>query len=494
LLIVSSNVLSLSSKITKKRESKESKKKEEAKGQEEGVYSKLRNGSVDVLFTQKSKDDRFNLAPSDRYRTTKLESQYVDPKLHSQRYINEAKIVVKLWKKSNRRLRVLSLDIFKNLLEHYFKMFHYSYHKKNNENLRLETVPFCFSIAPFPRDDLEKYRNTVRRLIKSEYYFYEADRNGKPDIHQLVINTKGNIPVFLDQKERKYLRNHKDTLYAKFLKLVEKQAKIPPVKHNIPIPEPPVDHKSCIVWYEKYENYFEHIQSAKHKKQAKSNCFKRDYTTIDQIFTKLNAEFKNTYAKPREEDRSVRKTEENPNERPKTRSQSRQERTNLVTVEEPINDSPKNEEESKIDVSPSKFQDRPSERDILSVHYEVQENNKEDQKHETNREDVFKENFQKGVSTSSGWTKKMKTDTEEEWILHKKYSEEFSDLEVNQRGVINGTTWIEGIDKKKQSMTKYMYGVNIKDKEEGLVSPPEFSRISLEIALSEITSRIEMRS
>jgi len=60
---------------------------------------------------------------------------------------------------------------------------------------------------------------------------------------------------------------------------------------RILVPAPPKGHTSCLVCFDKFEDYFLHIESRQHKESARKSEFKEDYRWIDYIANSFNKEF-----------------------------------------------------------------------------------------------------------------------------------------------------------------------------------------------------------
>lgn len=118
------------------------------------------------------------------------------------------------------------------------------YHRSKGAEIPKKFENFAFSIAPVEKPHLKKLRKMMKKKPKTNFHIFCENRAGGPDIHKLVKNSKGNIPLFLDQKERRYLRNHEDDLYDKFLKLKAKCSEVKKVTEVIPTPAPPSEHRN----------------------------------------------------------------------------------------------------------------------------------------------------------------------------------------------------------------------------------------------------------
>jgi len=69
---------------------------------------------------------------------------------------------------------------------------------------------------------------------------------------------------------------------------MEKQKKIaPPTFPKILIPAPPKGHTSCLVCFDKFEDFHKHVESRQHKESSWKNEFKDDYALIDKIGREL---------------------------------------------------------------------------------------------------------------------------------------------------------------------------------------------------------------
>lgn len=174
---------------------------------------------------------------------------------------------------------------------------------------------FCMSVVPIETKKKSKSKKYSSRCPQVEYHLFDKNRNEQPDVHKLVLGTKGNLPLFLDQKERRYLRSHTDYLYRQFLRVKDKLAagtKIP--KDGIPIPTPPKAHRNCIVCFTAYKDYFEHIESKNHLARTQDKIYTENYCQIDEIFSSLNSAFIERFQKnrePAEDSKCSKNSEEN---------------------------------------------------------------------------------------------------------------------------------------------------------------------------------------
>ena len=57
--------------------------------------------------------------------------------------------------------------------------------------------------------------------LKVEYHKFEQDSNGNPDVHTLSLKSPKNVPLFLDEKERNYMKIHCQRLKSKHKNNIE---------------------------------------------------------------------------------------------------------------------------------------------------------------------------------------------------------------------------------------------------------------------------------
>ena len=211
--------------------------------------------------------------------------------------IHDVKKIIKLWKSKGEELDIVSAKKFKYICEHILKPFSILHHKRKGVKVSHQQERFLFSVAPYDCKKLRKFRLLARKTAKVESHIFCENKNGNPDVHKLVKESKGNIPLFLDERERNYLRHHKDDLFEKYRKLIKNTAQKKPCQTSIPVPRPPKDHKNWIVCFRQYEDFFEHIESSAHAEKSNSPEAKEKYDQIDSILEMFNAEFHSRYIK-----------------------------------------------------------------------------------------------------------------------------------------------------------------------------------------------------
>jgi hypothetical protein len=187
---------------------------------------------------------------------------------------------------------VISVKKFQAISEKCYLPYSVEYHRSKGAEIARKFESFAFSVAPIEKSNLRKLRKQMKKKPKTNCHVFCENRAGGPDVHKLVKNSKGNIPLFLDQKERRYLRNHEDDLYEKFLDLKTKCSETKKVTEIIPTPAPPKEHRNWIVCCIVYSNFYDHIESDLHIRNAKSSSYHDTYNVIDDLLNELNQELK----------------------------------------------------------------------------------------------------------------------------------------------------------------------------------------------------------
>ena len=205
--------------------------------------------------------------------------------------IHDNKKILKFYEQHQENMKIISAKRFLSLSEVYLKPFSVDFHKEWGVPISKGEDHLFFSVTPFEDKRYKKYRKSLKRKAKSDYHQFTENRFGKPDVHKLVTKSSGNVPIFLDERERNYLRSHIKELKEKFIKMVD-HLRIPKkVEKDIPIPTPPKEHKNWIVWFKVYEDFIEHVEGKSHAGKANSELYKEDYKTIDILIDRINIEF-----------------------------------------------------------------------------------------------------------------------------------------------------------------------------------------------------------
>lgn len=216
------------------------------------------------------------------------------------KHTHDNKKLIKVIEKKRGRVWVIGAKKFEAVAETYLKPFSVDYHKAKGVRIPKGKERFIMSVVPYESKRLKSLRKTLRRQPKVDFHEFSENNHGNPDVHQMVLASKGTIPLFLDQKERRYLKHHHDELYQKYLKVIEKHKKKAwVIEETFPVPEPPKEHKNWIVCRTTYTNYIEHIEGTAHKKNSSSKIFEADYDKIDSFLTDLNSDFNKNYVQPR---------------------------------------------------------------------------------------------------------------------------------------------------------------------------------------------------
>lgn len=214
----------------------------------------------------------------------------------------DLEIETKLLRKSNKellkqyinkegRLDIISIREFVKVAASYLTPFWIDYHREQGVQVNRETGPYMFSVVPFGKT--LKTKNKSLNRSKVNFHLFDRRSDGKCDIHRLVLTPHlthiPNIPLFLDTKERRYLKNHHETLVQKYLATVSKLSCTPLPSSEIPVPIPPHNHRNCIVCFRTYSDYYEHVGGSAHKRKTNSDYYKEYYDSIDAIFEELKA-------------------------------------------------------------------------------------------------------------------------------------------------------------------------------------------------------------
>ena len=203
--------------------------------------------------------------------------------------IHENKKIIKFYLAKKENWKIISAKKFNSIYESYLKPFSTDFHREWGVSIPKEKENFFFSVVPFDDKKLRKYRKSLKRKSKPEFHEFSENKHKKPDVHKLELKSSGNVPIFLDERERNYLRKHSKDLKEKYTKMVENLKQPKKVEEDIPIPAPPKEHKNCIVWFKVYEDFIEHIEGKSHANKTNSEMYKEDYKAIDNLIEELNS-------------------------------------------------------------------------------------------------------------------------------------------------------------------------------------------------------------
>ena len=202
--------------------------------------------------------------------------------------IHENKKILNFYQTKKENWKIISAKKFNLIYESFLKPFSVDFHRKRGIPIPKEKENFFFSIVPFDDKKIRKYWKSQNRNLKIEYHEFSEDMHKKPDVHKIELKSSGNVPIFLDNKEREYLRIYREELNEKYIKMVENLKKPKMILKEIPIPCPPKEHKNWIVWFKVYDDYIRHIEGKTHVHNINSEINKDYYKTIDRLCEEMS--------------------------------------------------------------------------------------------------------------------------------------------------------------------------------------------------------------
>ena len=203
--------------------------------------------------------------------------------------IYEAKKILKFYRAKKESLKIISVKKFYSIYESYLKPFTVDYHRKWRVPILKDKENFFFSVVAFDDKKLRKYRKSIKWKLVTDYHEFSVNKNEKPDVHKIELNSPLIVPIFITDKERMYLHKNRSILYDNYLKTIE-ELKIPQkVQENILIPIPPKEYKNCLVCKKAYYDYIEHVKGKNHAKITNSEYYKEEYRAIDNLIEELES-------------------------------------------------------------------------------------------------------------------------------------------------------------------------------------------------------------
>lgn len=207
---------------------------------------------------------------------------------------------------NNPNINIISEDRLDVVAKEFLIPYTPSYHSKKGILINKGHENRMFSIVCFDKNRLGKLKHN-KKVQKPlwESHEFEYDKVEGVDVHKLWINAKGNIPIFLDRKERNYLKHHEKTLELKYKEMMRKQREMPKIPEVIYEQEPPKAHKNWIICFCVYNDYFEHIYGKDHIKNTNEYVFKDYYQKIDDISKEMKKEYEESKLKKTQNDLKI---------------------------------------------------------------------------------------------------------------------------------------------------------------------------------------------